>query len=95
VHQNFKSTCCYCGVGCGIAVKKEPDGRIWVEGDKEHNDKPVQKKWSAFAIDPFNDIRHYFKSFLDFRLNFLPDQRLNDSGDLATWKIATTFSIQN
>ena len=40
VHQNFKSTCCYCGVGCGIEVKKEPDGRIWVEGDKEH---PVNK----------------------------------------------------
>ena len=31
-----KTTCCYCGVGCGVLVKKNRDGRISVEGDPEH-----------------------------------------------------------
>ncbi|HEX6845790.1 MAG TPA: molybdopterin-dependent oxidoreductase [Chitinophagaceae bacterium] len=34
------TTCCYCGVGCGIVVKKDSQGRIAVEGDKTH---PVNK----------------------------------------------------
>ncbi|MFC5409918.1 molybdopterin-dependent oxidoreductase [Larkinella bovis] len=33
VHQ---TTCCYCGVGCGIVVRQEPNGRLTVEGDKQH-----------------------------------------------------------
>ncbi|MDQ6901506.1 MAG: molybdopterin-dependent oxidoreductase [Bacteroidota bacterium] len=35
-----KTTCCYCGVGCGIIVRREKNGRIGVEGDKDH---PVNK----------------------------------------------------
>ena len=38
--ETFKSTCCYCGVGCGIILRKSPDGKLLVEGDKEH---PVNK----------------------------------------------------
>lgn len=34
------STCCYCGVGCGIVVQKDHQGNISVEGDKNH---PVNK----------------------------------------------------
>ncbi|MFM2326793.1 MAG: hypothetical protein RIR31_995, partial [Bacteroidota bacterium] len=34
------TTCCYCGVGCGIVVQKDELGRITVEGDKNH---PVNK----------------------------------------------------
>ncbi len=34
------STCCYCGVGCGIVVNKDKLGRVNVEGDKNH---PVNK----------------------------------------------------
>lgn len=36
----YKTTCCYCGVGCGMLVKKEPQGKISVEGDPQH---PVNK----------------------------------------------------
>ncbi len=39
-HMEAASTCCYCGVGCGIIVSKDPQGRINVEGDKNH---PVNK----------------------------------------------------
>ncbi|MGG9972588.1 molybdopterin-dependent oxidoreductase [Ferruginibacter sp. SUN002] len=34
------TTCCYCGVGCGIVVNKDRKGNIVVEGDKDH---PVNK----------------------------------------------------
>jgi ferredoxin-nitrate reductase len=36
----FKTTCSYCGVGCGIVVKKDRKNNITLEGDKEH---PVNK----------------------------------------------------
>ena len=32
----FKSTCSYCGVGCGVEITRLPDGKIHVEGDKSH-----------------------------------------------------------
>lgn len=34
--HTFKTTCCYCGVGCGIIVKESNNGKITVEGDPEH-----------------------------------------------------------
>jgi len=38
--SSFKTTCCYCGVGCGVIVHKERNGSLRVEGDKDH---PVNK----------------------------------------------------
>jgi len=38
--QEFKSTCSYCGVGCGIIVRKDRDDRLTVVGDPDH---PVNK----------------------------------------------------
>lgn len=35
-----RTTCCYCGVGCGIVVHTDKLGKITVEGDKTH---PVNK----------------------------------------------------
>jgi ferredoxin-nitrate reductase len=32
----FKSTCSYCGVGCGIEVLKHPDGQLELRGDASH-----------------------------------------------------------
>jgi ferredoxin-nitrate reductase len=36
----LKTTCCYCGVGCGIVATDLGNGKIHVEGDKDH---PVNK----------------------------------------------------
>src|SRR5437764_7594275 len=36
MNQSFKTTCCYCGVGCGVVVNKDRNGRLTVEGDKNH-----------------------------------------------------------
>ncbi|MFC6998119.1 nitrate reductase [Rufibacter roseus] len=38
--ESFTSTCCYCGVGCGVVVIKEKNGTVAVEGNKDH---PVNK----------------------------------------------------
>jgi assimilatory nitrate reductase catalytic subunit len=34
--MNVKSTCPYCGVGCGITATKLPDGAIAIAGDVQH-----------------------------------------------------------
>src|SRR5690554_3180219 len=36
----YKSTCSYCGVGCGILLSKDAQGRLSLEGDPDH---PVNK----------------------------------------------------
>ena len=38
--QSFRTTCSYCGVGCGIIVKKDRNNNIVVAGDPDH---PVNK----------------------------------------------------
>ncbi|TDB61395.1 nitrate reductase [Arundinibacter roseus] len=38
--KTVKTTCCYCGVGCGIVVQQQANGRLTLEGDKSH---PVNK----------------------------------------------------
>ncbi len=38
--SSVPSTCCYCGVGCGILINKDSQGKIAVEGDPSH---PVNK----------------------------------------------------
>ncbi|TKC61439.1 NAD(P)H-nitrite reductase [Pedobacter hiemivivus] len=38
VHRNktYTSTCCYCGVGCGVKITLDKNENIAVEGDKDH-----------------------------------------------------------
>ncbi|MBC7398941.1 MAG: molybdopterin-dependent oxidoreductase [Mucilaginibacter sp.] len=36
----LSTTCCYCGVGCGVLLNKEKNGSVSLEGDKDH---PVNK----------------------------------------------------
>ncbi|HEY0655631.1 MAG TPA: molybdopterin-dependent oxidoreductase [Chryseosolibacter sp.] len=38
--ETFRSTCSYCGVGCGIIVRKDRRNQLSVEGDPDH---PVNK----------------------------------------------------
>jgi ferredoxin-nitrate reductase len=38
--EQLSTTCCYCGVGCGILLNKEKNGTVSLEGDKDH---PVNK----------------------------------------------------
>ena len=34
--KTFKTVCCYCGVGCGMIVTENSNGKITVEGDKDY-----------------------------------------------------------
>ncbi|MEJ7646197.1 MAG: molybdopterin-dependent oxidoreductase [Chryseolinea sp.] len=34
--NSFKTTCSYCGVGCGIIVKRDRKNNLVIEGDKDH-----------------------------------------------------------
>ncbi|MGB2128529.1 MAG: molybdopterin-dependent oxidoreductase [Flavicella sp.] len=36
ISKSYKTTCSYCGVGCGIIVEKSHSGKIKVKGDPEH-----------------------------------------------------------
>ncbi|HEY0057291.1 MAG TPA: molybdopterin-dependent oxidoreductase, partial [Pedobacter sp.] len=38
--QSFNTTCCYCGVGCGIVVNKDKNDVVTLTGDMDH---PVNK----------------------------------------------------
>ena len=38
--NQYTSTCCYCGVGCGVLINKEKDETITLQGDQNH---PVNK----------------------------------------------------
>jgi len=39
-NNGLTSTCCYCGVGCGVVINKEKNGTISLEGNKDY---PVNK----------------------------------------------------
>ena len=34
--KETKSTCCYCGVGCGVVIQSEGERIIGVRGDADH-----------------------------------------------------------
>ncbi len=36
IPQQVKTTCPYCGVGCGVIATKDANGQVTVEGDKNH-----------------------------------------------------------
>ena len=38
--KSYKSTCSYCGVGCGIIVHKDSKDNLSIQGDPDH---PVNK----------------------------------------------------
>lgn len=40
IKNEIKTTCSYCGVGCGIIIKRDHEDKVVVEGDKDH---PVNK----------------------------------------------------
>ena len=59
---NIKTTCPYCGVGCGVNIAKESNTKISVKGDEEHpaNYGRLCSKGSALAetIDPKGRLTH-------------------------------------
>lgn len=82
--ETFKSTCSYCGVGCGIIVKKDRRGNLSVEGDKDH---PVNK--GMLCSKGMN--LHYAMQDKSDRLLY-PEMRWsrNHPAERVTWDVAMT-----
>jgi assimilatory nitrate reductase catalytic subunit len=36
VTSTIRTTCPYCGVGCGVLARKQADGSLAIEGDPQH-----------------------------------------------------------
>ena len=36
MHEPIRTTCPYCGVGCGVLAIVTPDGSVEIKGDPEH-----------------------------------------------------------
>lgn len=54
-----KSTCCYCGTGCGVVIESEGERIVGVRGDKEHpaNFGRLCAKGAALALSARHDYR--------------------------------------
>src|SRR5688572_7883283 len=83
--QTFKSTCCYCGVGCGIEVLKHPSsdgGGLELRGDASH---PANR---GLLCAKGRSLLHTVRA-RDTRLHF-PTMRAARSGprERATWDAA-------
>lgn len=79
VNKKYKTTCCYCGVGCGIEITHQGNGKIHVEGDKSH---PVNR--GMLCSKGMN--LHYTVNDQSDRL-LVPQMRMNRSMPLqpTTW----------
>ena len=91
ITKQYKSTCSYCGVGCGIIIKKDHKGVIKVEGDKEH---PVNR---GMLCSKGMNLHHVVEDTSDRIL--YPNIRLSRGHDLmrtdwntAMRKTASVFS---
>ncbi len=90
--ESYKTTCCYCGVGCGIIMHKDRNGKLHVDGDKDH---PVNK--GMLCSKGMN--LHYTVMDTSDRLLY-PEMRYNKmmvrqrvSWDVALERTAAVFKI--
>ncbi|RZM06487.1 MAG: NAD(P)H-nitrite reductase, partial [Pedobacter sp.] len=81
------TTCCYCGVGCGIVINKDIHDRITIEGDKSH---PVNK--GMLCSKGLN--LHYTANDKSDRLLY-PEMRYNKSMPLqrVSWDVALDRTV--
>lgn len=63
--QTVRTTCPYCGVGCGVLATPQPDGSVTIAGDPEHpaNFGRLCSKGSALGETLSLDERQLFPSF--------------------------------
>ena len=78
--NEVKTTCSYCGVGCGIIVKKDANNTVFVEGDKVEVNKELEEEHKFFIDKRVND--YFFNQFPSDTSNFVDSKfvksKLND-----------------
>ena len=87
MQEQIKTTCCYCGVGCGVVIRRERNGALHVEGDKDH---PVNK--GMLCSKGMN--LHYTVMDKADRLLY-PEMRLNKSlkRQRVSWDVALDRTV--
>lgn len=85
-----KTTCCYCGVGCGITAWKDKQGRLQVEGDKDH---PVNRGMlCSKGMNLHHTVNDYSDRLLYPEMRYGKDQpRQRVSWDTALERTAAVF----
>lgn len=83
----FKTTCSYCGVGCGIVIKKDRKDNLVLEGDKDH---PVNR---GMLCSKGLNLHHAMRDMSD-RLMY-PEMRSSKSHPLqrVTWDAAMQRAV--
>lgn len=89
-NKSHQTTCCYCGVGCGIVAHTDKQGRLQVEGDTTH---PVNKGMlCSKGMNLHHTVNDYSDRLLHPEMRYaktLPRQRV--SWDEALQRTAAVF----
>lgn len=90
VNNTYKTTCCYCGVGCGILVSQDKRGQIKVQGDPQH---PVNRGMlCSKGLNLHYTVMDQSDRLLHPQLRWKKDQPLQQvDWDTALEKAATVF----
>ena len=88
IEKTIKSTCSYCGVGCGLIIKKDAKNKVMVEGDPDH---PVNR---GMLCSKGRNL-HYVVNDISDRLLY-PQMRWSRSHplDRVDWDTALTRAAQ-
>ncbi|HCB0230212.1 TPA: hypothetical protein MYK72_005143, partial [Klebsiella variicola subsp. variicola] len=54
--QTIRTTCPYCGVGCGVLASVDDAGQVSVRGDDQHHPREIVNSHTANAGQNF--LRH-------------------------------------
>ncbi|WMW80331.1 molybdopterin-dependent oxidoreductase [Undibacterium cyanobacteriorum] len=62
--RETKSTCCYCGVGCGVIIEHDDDKIVGVRGDPDHpaNFGKLCSKGSTLHLTAQSEIQHQVRA---------------------------------
>ncbi len=90
INPKFKTTCSYCGVGCGIVASKDANGVISIEGDKDH---PVnQGKLCSKGMNLHHVVQDKTDRLLKPQMRWSKNHELQDvSWDSALDRTAAVF----
>ena len=93
--STYKTTCSYCGVGCGIVIHKSPSGKLRLEGDKDH---PVNK---GMLCSKGRNLLHVVNDKSDRILHPMMRKSIHDDFEQTSWdeslqyiadKVSTTIN---
>ena len=88
-----KSTCCYCGTGCGVVIESENERIVGVRGDKDHpaNFGRLCTKGAALDLSARHDYRLLHPQLREQRMGPTRQIGWDDALDIAARRFADTI----